>query len=436
MGSDGRQAGENIFHGDRWGIEGNCLKIMIDEGLLVSVVIPAYNQGVYLVEAVESVLAQTYRNFEIIIVDDGSTDNTREVAHSFGDRVRYIWQENQGLAGARNTGIRHARGRFIALLDSDDRWLPGFLKNMVNLAQEHPEGDVYYSGWLAMDEKGKPLPQRSDGLVVPPQEMYLRVLRGNFLNCCSLLLRRGSLLQAGLFDPSFRRLQDWELWLRMLRDGFTFLGTTERMVLYRMHSESLSTDPAGGQQAAVLIAKKLFGEDDGHQGDWSETKRLMYGGVYRYHALSSLMRQGDWQSAGRYLKKALQADPSLADDLSLFYELAVGAQPMGHRGRLTELDFRENASRMVEMLSATLQPPVPGKVQEKAWASAYQALGTAAYNAGKLRLARQYIGHSLSHRSPRAASPKVLVLWLKTFAGSANLSKLRRLRKRFSLRSG
>ena len=91
---------------------------------LISVVIPTYNYGHFVTEAVDSVLAQTYRHYEVVVVDDGSTDDTRARLAPYGDRIRYIHQENQGLSAARNTGIRAARGGVIGLLDSDDKWHP------------------------------------------------------------------------------------------------------------------------------------------------------------------------------------------------------------------------------------------------------------------------------------------------------------------------
>ena len=97
----------------------------------VSVVIPAYNQAKYLGDAIQSVLSQTYRDFEIIVVDDGSTDDTPLVVSQLGGNLHYIRQTNQGLAGARNTGIRNAKGSYIALLDSDDIWLPEFLQKIL-----------------------------------------------------------------------------------------------------------------------------------------------------------------------------------------------------------------------------------------------------------------------------------------------------------------
>ena len=101
---------------------------------LVSIIIPNFNQARFVVSAIESALGQTYPFFEIIVVDDGSTDNSREVVARFGNKVRYMWQKNQGLAGARNTGIKAAKGEFIGLLDADDEWERNFLDSMLALA--------------------------------------------------------------------------------------------------------------------------------------------------------------------------------------------------------------------------------------------------------------------------------------------------------------
>ena len=105
----------------------------------ISVVIPAYNHGRFLREAIDSVLAQTYAPLEIIVVDDGSTDDTEQIVRSYGDRVRYIRQQNAGVGAARNNGIANARGEYVAFLDSDDLWLPEKLAVQVEYMRRHPE---------------------------------------------------------------------------------------------------------------------------------------------------------------------------------------------------------------------------------------------------------------------------------------------------------
>ncbi len=398
----------------------------------VSVVIPAYNQAQYLGGAIRSVLEQRYRDYEILVVDDGSTDTTPEVAQGFGPNVLCIRQENQGLAGARNTGIRHARGELVALLDSDDEWLPGYLERMVGLAEAHPEAVVYYCAVEYIGPDDQDLPQKPDAIVLPPEEMYATLLRYNFLVPSTILMRREAVEQAGLFDTDFRRLQDWELWLRMLRSGARFAGTDERLVRYRLHDSSLSTDPSGGQRAARAMVTKLFGEEDGDPATWPEDKRRAFGGMYRYHALSSLQYCGDWGAASRNLGQALRCDPTLVEDSLFFYELALGAQPLGWRGAHTGPDLKRNGKALLEAIRRAL----PGsfgpaaQLRKETEAAAYRALGLAAYNAGELRLSRGYLLRAVQRRPAWWLDRQVLGCMLKSFLGQAALDRLRRFRRR------
>ncbi|MCK4819314.1 glycosyltransferase family 2 protein, partial [bacterium] len=105
----------------------------------VSVIIPTCNRAEYITQAIDSVLAQTYTDYEIIVVDDGSTDNTKEVMEPYMDRIRYIYQENAGVSAARNTGIKAAKGDWVAFLDSDDEWLPGKLAVQIRAVERHPQ---------------------------------------------------------------------------------------------------------------------------------------------------------------------------------------------------------------------------------------------------------------------------------------------------------
>ena len=190
----------------------------------VSVVIPACNQAGYLTESIQSVLSQTYNDYEIIVVDDGSTDDTRAVVERMGGGIRYVWQENQGLAGARNTGIRAARGEYVALLDSDDAWLPSFLASMMSLAKANPDAAVLYCGVIYMDQWGCYLPQSGRMRILPTHELYETLLRYNFLIPSTIVMNRSVVASAGFFDVAFRRLQDWELWIRLLKQGRTLRG--------------------------------------------------------------------------------------------------------------------------------------------------------------------------------------------------------------------
>lgn len=157
---------------------------------IISVVIPCYNHGHYLPYALESILAQTYPYWEAIIVDDGSTDNTREVAQRYIQqdiRIRYVYQMNRGLSGARNTGITEARGEFLAFLDADDEWEPEFLQTCVTALEKRPELAAVYTGWLLIDEVGHELMRKT--LVLEGIGLRQYLWQGGCFPCHSALVR-------------------------------------------------------------------------------------------------------------------------------------------------------------------------------------------------------------------------------------------------------
>jgi glycosyltransferase involved in cell wall biosynthesis len=400
----------------------------------VSVIVPAYNQAAYLTEALQSILAQSYQNHEILVVDDGSTDETPAIAQSFGCVVQYIRQENQGLAGARNTGIRHARGKYVALLDSDDRWLPEFLQTMMTLVDEEPTATVYYGGWRYMDIHGCDLPQAPGQKVIPPAEMYAAMLKSNFLNCCTIVMHRSKVMEAGMFDPEFRRLQDQELWVRLLRQGHTFIGSSATLVRYRVHGESLSTNGSGGVQAVLALVEKHFGVDDGNRQAWSTEKRAAYTGAYRSCALTTLIRQHDWKSSSQYLWKALQIDPHLADDVDLFYEFALGSQPPGYRGTPHKIDLFANAKqidRMLADLSPLLEDAGLRSLHRRVQGTAFYALGLVAFHLRQFPLGRDALGRALLSRPDISRNLDFWRTWSKLICGYSSYRRLSKVRKAF-----
>lgn len=181
----------------------------------VSVVIPAYNCAAYLPEAIQSVFAQTYPDWEIVVVDDGSTDATEAVVAPFLDRIRYIRQANKGLPGARNTGIRATTGELVALLDADDAWSPDKLALQVPLFND-PAVGIVYSDFSVRYSDGRVLasyladrPLASEGFVV---DQYLR---SRFLFPSAMVLRRMAMEQCGLFDEEMFASEDIELFARI-----------------------------------------------------------------------------------------------------------------------------------------------------------------------------------------------------------------------------
>jgi glycosyltransferase involved in cell wall biosynthesis len=191
---------------------------------LVSIVIPVYNGGNYLRLAIDSALGQSYPRFEVIVVNDGSTDGgaTREIALSYGDRIRYIEKENGGVATALNEGIRQMRGEFFSWLSHDDLYYPDKLERQV--AFHRSRGDaktVVFSHEDLIDASGA-ITQKASLHEIDEERLYFRLIYDHFIGGCSLLVPKAAFDEAGLFDPRYRTVQDYDLWFRMIALGYRF----------------------------------------------------------------------------------------------------------------------------------------------------------------------------------------------------------------------
>ena len=388
---------------------------------IFSVVVPAYNQAQFLRYTIDSILAQTVKEFEIIVVDDGSTDNTAEVAASYGDKIRYVYQENMGLAGVRNTGVREARGNFVSFLDSDDMWAPNYLEKIRELAERHPDAGLFCAGVTYMNAKGEPL-SRGYVPLVEPEKMYAKILRGNFLY--SIVTIRIGVARENLSDVKFRRLQDWELWIRLLKKGVRFVGTDESLAFYRMHSANSTKHVANGQAAALAIAAKHFGPDDGRYDQWEPDKRRMYGGAYIYCGVTaSLIQASDWDDCVEFVGKALLADPELAKDVDMFYELALGAQPMGERGAHQIKDLAAADARLREAVAKITSGRFDPSLKKTIEGTSAYALGLLAYSHKQFRFSRKQFFTTIKNRSDLNFDRKLM----SHFAKSALLTLFPRL---------
>jgi glycosyltransferase involved in cell wall biosynthesis len=405
-----------------------------------SIIIPVYNQANFLGEAIQSALEQTYSNYEIIVVDDGSSDNCREVVAEFGDKVRYIWQENKGLGGARNTGILAAKGELIALLDSDDQWMPTFLEYIVTGTHFYPDADVIFCSARAMDADGHDLAQVFCENIPPPDLIYSTLLRANFLIPSTVVIRRAILMSVGLFEQTDRAIhgcEDWDLWLRIASDH-KFVGSYRILVRYRLHGSSLSSNPSNMQQAVRAVIEKNFGPDDGHPENWPPEKRRAYGGVYRYHLLTSVQRQKDWQAAKTYLSRALHFDPTLAIDLDLFYDLALGNQPPGYRGSGQHLNLDENAIHVEDMLAELFCEPESAELQplrSLLLGTAYYALGLVANNIGERSICRRFFTRAIRYRPDLVKNTQILNSLIKSFINQSTVIKLKEYSRLFQSHS-
>jgi glycosyltransferase involved in cell wall biosynthesis len=211
----------------------------------VSVIIPCYNTAHFVAESLDSVLEQSFAGrMEIIVVNDGSPDTPalKQVLASYGDKIVYIEQQNRGLAGARNTGIRAARGRYVALLDSDDAWLPGYLAVMVQTLDDNPGAAAAFPDVVVFggsSEDGRIL--RIPGAQQDPITFESLVAGRSWVNA-GATVRREVLNRYKGYDATLRQVEDFELWLRMLHGGERILYVPQVLTRYRRWNGSLSSN--------------------------------------------------------------------------------------------------------------------------------------------------------------------------------------------------
>ncbi len=223
----------------------------------ISVIIPAYNAERTILETIESVQQQTFSDFELIVINDGSNDKTLELLNSLTDeRLRIFSCENAGVGVARNRGISHATGKFIAFLDADDLWTPDKLELQLATLQQHPKAGVAYSWTSYVDEQGNFL--SADKPIFFKGNVYTHLLANNFLASGSNpLIRREAVESIGEFDPSLPPCEDWDFYLR-LAAKWPFAVVPKHQILYRQLSGSGSSKIEVMEEKLLIMVDKVF----------------------------------------------------------------------------------------------------------------------------------------------------------------------------------
>ncbi|KYC40467.1 glycosyl transferase family A [Scytonema hofmannii PCC 7110] len=277
----------------------------------ISVIIPAYNAEHTIRETIASVQNQTFSDFEIIVIDDQSRDRTLEVLHAIQDeRLKVFSYENGGASVARNRGIDHATGEFIAFLDADDLWTPNKLERQIEALQKNPEAGVAYSWtyYFFKDEKSSYIEKSNcfEGNV------YANLLVTNFLhNGSNPLVRRKAIDSVGLFDPNIRSVEDWDYWLR-LSAKWNFVLVREPQIIYRQHSQSVSENIEAMEKNCLALVDKSF-QTAPQELQFLKTRTLIV--IYQYLAQKYLNRAShsykDVNFAGQKLWAAICLQPKI-----------------------------------------------------------------------------------------------------------------------------
>jgi glycosyltransferase involved in cell wall biosynthesis len=398
---------------------------------LASVIIPNYNHAQYVSDAIDSVLAQTYRNYEIIVVDDGSTDNSREVVTKFGERVQYIYQNNAGLSAARNTGIKASRGSLIGVLDADDMYEPDFLSTLVVALQENPAADGIYCGYQFVDHQNNLLPQ-IEARFISHDKLYDALLDGNFFVPESIFLRRYVYEHVGLFDETLRACEDWDVWLRVTKK-YKIIYSPNILTRHRILPGSMSTDPQRMLTHRLAVLKKHV------SGEPVESGSSMVHRAYGRASLGSCveyLQYGNTDRAYECFQKLTSIYPTLLTELDTFYQLGCGDQPKGWMGDLASLNVKRNSVPLLLMIKSLFSDAGTGKdvglLERAVSAKAYFALGMLAYGTREFRESRWFFARAVFIDIKYLFNRDLTSRWVKSLMSPRLVDFLKNFRHRLA----
>jgi glycosyltransferase involved in cell wall biosynthesis len=304
----------------------------------VSVVIPTYNYGRFIANAVESALAQSYQEREIIVVDDGSKDDTHARVEPYMDRITYIRQENQGCSAARNTAIRAANGEWIAFLDADDLWHPRKLEVQMTYLDAHP--DVALLAADSMQNLGGDWPEIVAAASPPTERISLEdvVIRSRF-SPSSVVVRKDCFRKLGLFDTDLRSAEDRDMWIR-IACHYSLAQMHVPLFWYRIHGDSMSYVADRMVRSEQTVLAKSFAQQSLLRGKW--LTRLK---AYSYFARSAAYT---YETAGQRAK-------ALAH---ILYSLALWPLPFSRRDSLRRLERPKKLVLIVLRMLGLRKPDV------------------------------------------------------------------------------
>jgi glycosyltransferase involved in cell wall biosynthesis len=283
---------------------------------LVSIVIPCYNQSSYIQSAIESVLNQSYRPIEIIVVNDGSTDNSLDIIKNIKthEKIIIVTTENNGLAAARNEGISRARGYYISFLDSDDLYLPDRLKLHINFLESHPGIDISYSETQYFTDQQK----RLFALGKRPKisgNLFPQLIKGNFIPSNAFVIKSDSIRKIDGYDQSLSAHEDWDMLLRLSLAGIQFGHISFVTNLVRIHPENMTKQRRRMAESEIIVINKLWQTELKSTQYNDLNKALLPLGLF---ITSELLLLRDPHAAKRWIMQIMHHRPSKINKILFF----------------------------------------------------------------------------------------------------------------------
>ncbi len=371
----------------------------------VSIIIPSYNAERFLADTLESVQVQTYINYEVIVVDDGSTDSTHSVVKRFPE-VHYYYQANRGPAAARNAGLSLATGQYVSFLDADDLWHPEMLQRCMTILEEQSSIGAVHVNWLPIDADGN-LMKESSGWQPWRDDIFERLLVHIPFNTSSVVWRREYWKLIGGFDETPEVNDDWLNWLRIARRGCHFEAIEQPLVYRRMHEGGITQrQPKRIIQWRLNALDRICAELDLSQALCDRA----YAEVH-WIATTLSLRDGQTNEATRHFQHSVQRNYRLLGLRSTYYAIAYRGKPSD----MENLDLAAADKRIYGFLNQLFSAfgVLPGSLEREARSKASFCLAQMAYGKGPSGTgeARRYLARAIRIQ-PKLILQRDNVAWL------------------------
>lgn len=385
----------------------------------VSIIIPTYNRAHLVAEAIKSVLNQTFTDFELIVVDDGSTDNTEEVVRSFADpRLKYLKQFNNGVSAARNTGIENAEGEFIAFLDHDDLYLPEKLSVQVSKMEEDPTVGFVYS--LYLGTRGRETPNRPGGDCHTPLELS-HLLLGILAHLSTALVRRSWLQEVGGFDERLRYGgEDRDICLRLALAGCKMVCVPYPLTIIRQQPNSLARAAYDQREAtSMAVLDKAFSDprmptEMQALRNTAYATQLIHLAAWAYIGLSPTMGRD-------FLERALARDPILANENINFLVSKLVDHIVG-------LSFDNPKNTLQLMISQLPGDKVFAKrLEDRLWGRFYEVAAFQAYKLGRPAECSAYALQAIIKTPSRLCNRGLISIFVRSLVGNQIVNEFKSL---------
>lgn len=381
---------------------------------------PAYNAAFFIGRAIESVLAQTYAGWELIVVDDGSTDGTGQVIRGYQDpRVRYIRQANQGPAAARNLGLAESRGDSVVFLDADDWWARRCLERLAGvLGSTSAQNAVAHADWAYAADTGQ------TGAVVSSAmdgggALATLVLRNPIAIHCALI-RRSALEAVGGFPVEDPALEDWELWLRLAAAGYGFVHIPELLAFYCWRPGSKGKDAARRKADRLATLDRLW-TSPGLSTDIQELRGQSYATAHVDFCVSQFS-QNQTQLALQELDAAIGYEPGSATSVDTFYRIAFADDPSGAMLNESAAGDRIDVA-LARLASLSLQVDL-----RACQYAAHYALGIACHRQGSNDAARRHLTQAVRWKPGALRNPAFFRSIVRGFLPRCAIATYRRIK--------